>query len=76
MVRNIWVILIAIFIISSNNTFSEQPKNKGKFVEYKNEFWDEIHKATEQYWKKPEKKKPRFIVDFDTTTLPKSKDEF
>ena len=76
MVRNIWVILIAIFIISTNNTFSEQPKNKGKFVEYKNEFWDEIHKATEQYWKKPEKKKLRFIVDFDTTALPKSKDEF
>ncbi|MCX7908890.1 MAG: peptidase C1 [Ignavibacteria bacterium] len=73
-VKFILVAIVAIFS-SSLLTFSQQ-KHKGKFIEYKNEFWDEIHKSTQEYWKKPDKKKPRYIVDFEGLDLPKSKEEF
>lgn len=67
--------LYVAFLLLVNFSFSQE-KHKGKFIEYKNEFWEEIHKKTQDYWKKPEKKKPRFIVDFQGLDLPKSKDEF
>lgn len=54
----------------------DKMRNKGKFVDYKNEFWEEIHQTTQKYWKESEKRKPRFVVDFEGLNLPKSKDEF
>ncbi|MCX7879125.1 MAG: peptidase C1 [Ignavibacteria bacterium] len=70
-------VLLFLVLFSSISVFSqEQPRHKGKFIEPKNEFWEEIHKSTQDYWKKPEKKKMRFIVDFEGMQLPKSKEEF
>jgi len=74
--KTITIVTTILIFVFSCYLFSQQPKHKGKFIEYKNEFWEEIHKSTEEYWKQPEKKKPRFIVDFDGLALPKSKDEF
>ncbi len=54
----------------------DKSRDKGKFVDYKNEFWEEIYKSTKEFQSKPQPKKPRFIVDFDGKNLPKSKDEF
>ncbi|MGB9770354.1 MAG: C1 family peptidase [Candidatus Kapaibacteriota bacterium] len=70
-----FVLSLFLFFLFILSAFS-QPRNKGKFVDYKNEFWEEIHKSTQEYWKQPEKKKPRFIVDFEGMDLPKSKEEF
>lgn len=69
------VLTICIAFLIANLSLSQE-KHKGKFIEYKNEFWEEIHKSTQEFWKKPEKKKPRFIVDFEGLDLPKSKEEF
>lgn len=75
MKTNILFLIILILSISLNNLCA-QVRHKGKFIEHKNEFWEEIHKSVNEYWKKPEKKKPRFIVDFEGLDLPKSKEEF
>jgi bleomycin hydrolase len=69
------LVLAVMFAFILSPAYAQQ-RHKGKFVDYKNEFWEEIHKSTQEYWKKPERKKPRFIVDFDGLDLPKSKDEF
>ncbi len=69
--------LLALIFLSWSLLFSQnQPKDKSKFIEPKNEFWEEIDKATKEYWKTPEKKKQRLIVDFEGKDLPKSKEEF
>jgi len=51
-------------------------KDKGQFVEPKNEFWEEIKKSADDFNKKPEKHEPQFKLNFENIKVPKSKDEF
>ena len=54
--------------------FTQVPKkDKGKFVEKKNEFWDKIKYENKKY---EEDKKEKFILDFEGMDLPESIDEF
>ena len=54
--------------------FAQQPeRDKGKFVERTNEFWDTIKYENEKY---SEEDKERFILDFEGMDLPESLDEF
>ncbi len=77
MVKKITLIILALFaFLFTYQIYAQQPRNKGKFIDYKNEFWEEIHKSTQEFWNEPEKKKPRFVVDFEGMELPKSKEEF
>ena len=65
-------LLIALAVIPV--LFSQEPeRNKGKFVEKKNEFWDKIKYENEKY---SEGDKERFILDFEGMDLPESVDEF
>ena len=64
--------ILCLFIISAAALFA-QHKDKGKFVEKKNEFWDQIKDENEKYSRS---QKERFILDFEGMDLPKSKDEF
>ncbi len=67
---------IVLCLTIGNLTLHTQERHKGKFIESKNEFWEEIHKSTQQYWQKEERKEPRFVVDFEGLDLPKSIEEF
>ena len=54
--------------------FAQVPKkDKGKFVEKKNEFWDKIKNENEKFAKD---EKEKFILDFEGLDIPTSKDEF
>jgi bleomycin hydrolase len=69
--------LLAILVLASSFSFTTaQEKNKGKFVESKPGFYQEIKKGIEEF-NKPEKKPGRsFKVDFTGMDIPKSKEEF
>jgi bleomycin hydrolase len=54
----------------------EKPKDKGLFVEPKNAFWDEISKATQEFWKKPQVPAKVFIVDLSHFAAPTSLEGF
>lgn len=69
--------IVLFFLISILQLYSqEKTRNKAKFVDYKNEFWEEIHQSVKKFWDEPVRKKQRFIVDFEGMSLPKSKEEF
>jgi hypothetical protein len=63
-----------ILFLATSFLFAQAPKkDKGKFVEKKNDFWDKIEYENKKF---AEGEKERFIVDFEGMDLPKSKDEF
>jgi bleomycin hydrolase len=65
-------LLIALALVPV--LFAQEPeRDKGKFVEKKNEFWDKIKYENEKY---SEGDKERFILDFEGMDLPESVDEF
>ena len=64
--------ILCLSIITAVSLFA-QHKDKGKFVEKKNEFWDKIKYENEKF---KQFQKERFILDFEGMDLPKSKDEF
>lgn len=54
--------------------FAQEPKrDKGKFVESKNEFWDRIEIENQKYI---QDEKTKFILDFEGMELPQSINEF
>ncbi len=68
------IILLCLFVttISFN-----QVRNKGKFIEPKSEFWEEVvQKNIDDFNKKDKPKKQTFKMDFEGLNLPKSKSEF
>lgn len=66
--------VLTVLILMTQILFAQEPKrDKGKFVEKKNEFLDKIHQENKKY---AEGEKEIFILDFDGMDLPKSKDEF
>ncbi len=63
-----------ILILLVQFLFAQEPKkDKGIFVEKKNEFWDKIQYESKKY---NDDEKNKFILDFEGMDLPKSKDEF
>ena len=68
--------LIILLTHTSIELFPQQPKNKGNLRVYENEFYDEIKKASEDYFDKKEEKKKVFKVDFTGLDLPESIDKF
>lgn len=74
--KKIMLFLVSAALFYSFGFAQDKTRDKGKFIDYKNEFWEEIHKATKEFQAKPKSQKLRFIVDFEGKDLPKSKDEF
>ncbi len=70
------LLLIVIFTMFSRQSFSQEVRNKGNMRIYKNEFFEEIEKASKEYFDKEKEPKKVFKVDFTGLDLPKSKDEF
>jgi len=71
-------ILTVLFIVSINFTIfsQDQQKDKGQFVEKKNEFWEKIEKSANEYQDPEKEKKPAFKMDFSGYDLPTSVDQF
>ena len=69
------ILLLALFAVTT--AFAQKPRqDKGHFIEYKNEFWEDIKKSTEEYEakQKEKKKKLSFKMDFSGMELPKLDD--
>ena len=69
-------LLLVIIILSNYYLKAQEVKNTGSLQIYKNEFYEEISKASKEYFKKESEPKKVFKVDFENLDLPKSKDEF
>ncbi|MFH1196949.1 MAG: C1 family peptidase [bacterium] len=65
--------LIFLFVFSLK---AQQVTNKGKFIEKKNPFWEEIVQSTGEYAKGKKPPVLSFQMDFAGMQLPKSPDEF
>jgi len=68
--------LSIIFTLFNFQNFSQEVKNKGNLKIYKNEFLEEIKKASKDFFDEKTETKKVFKVDFTGLDLPKSKDEF
>jgi bleomycin hydrolase len=55
-------ILTALIILASINLFSQ---DKGKFIEYENEYWNTIKSTVEQFEEGEKEIEPKFILDFE-----------
>ena len=73
MLRFTFYILIVLVAFTQFSFAQTPPKDTGKFVEKKNEFWDKIEYENKKF---DDGKKDKFIMNFDGMDLPKSKDEF
>ena len=69
-------LITALFLAFNGSLFAQPKKDKGKMIEYKNEFWDEIKEEAEKFNKKEDEPKLKFKMDFSGHKLPKSKDDF
>lgn len=69
---NLFIILILLVNVVSYS----QEKNKGIFVQPKNEYWDEISKKIQEFNTPPAKENKKFKVDFSGLDIPKSIKEF
>ena len=69
------IIVFTITIFVSNQSYA-QAKDKGTFVEKKNEFYSKILKGIKSFEAKKKKPKLKFTMDFSKHKLPKSVDEF
>ena len=73
MLRYFLFIFLSTFFILQLCLAQTPKKDKGKFVDGKNEFWKKIEYENKKY---SEGQKDKFIMDFEGIDLPKSKDEF
>ena len=69
---------LALFVfIVVNASYAQKPhKDKGVFIEPKNEFWDTIKASCEEFNKKPVAPVKAFKMDFSGYNLPKTTSEF
>ena len=76
--RPITSILTILLIIFINFAFfsQDQQKDKGKFTDYKNEFWEKIEKSADEFNDKKPDAKETFKMDFSGYDLPTSVDQF
>ncbi len=71
--KQIKVFLLLLLFLGIVNA---QERDKAKFVEPKNEYWEQIKKDIADYNKKETPEKKIFKMDFTGLDLPKSKSEF
>ncbi|MFP4527307.1 MAG: C1 family peptidase [Candidatus Kapaibacterium sp.] len=69
-------IAFALPILSHNLYAQKDRMDKGKFVEYTNEFWEKIKESSEKFNKKATPDKKRFMMDFSEYDLPESAEDF
>ncbi len=70
-------LFLLLLLFGIGTAFSQSPRqDKGHFIEYKNEFWEEIKKSSEEFKKKKkdDKKRLSFKMDFSNMDLPKFED--
>jgi bleomycin hydrolase len=70
------VFILAVLLVPLVVLAQEKPKDKGIFIEPKNAFWDEINKATQEFWKKPRVPSKAFVVDLSGLAAPASLEGF
>ncbi len=68
--------LAILFAFAASSQAKPPKRDKGKMIEYKNEFWEKIKKSALEFAKPKEKPKLSFKMDFSGYDLPKSIDEF
>lgn len=68
--------LAIIFFLTNLQLQAQEIGNKGHLQVYKNEFLEEMEKASKEFFKKDNEPKKVFKVDFTGLDLPKSKEEF
>lgn len=73
--RNSIAILFVLSIIFIN-AYSQERRDKGSMIEYKNPYWEEIEKGIREFETKDKPKKLDFKMDFTGIDLPKSTSEF
>jgi bleomycin hydrolase len=78
MSKTIFTVTLMCFVLSAfaGMPYAQQPKDKGVFIEDKNEFYEQLEKEVDQFKSKPKKAERSFKLDFSGYDLPKSKDEF
>jgi bleomycin hydrolase len=64
-------LIIIAFLITPLFLISQ---DKGHFIEYKNEYWEEVSKSISEFEKKEEKKSLSFKVNYEGMKLPKFED--
>jgi bleomycin hydrolase len=70
-------LLAAALILPLLLVAQDKSRDKGRFVEPKNPFWDEIQKSTEAFWqKKPREPRKAFVVDLSGYIAPTGLDGF
>jgi bleomycin hydrolase len=71
-----YLIAASIILLSSSAFAQDVNKSKGALVEPKNEFYEEIQKATGEFNKKEQPIEKTFKMDFTGLNLPATLDEF
>ncbi|MFH0736137.1 MAG: C1 family peptidase [bacterium] len=74
--KKVAALLLIIVISTSINNFAQVNKDKGKYVDYQNEFWNYIVKEADSFKKIDSIPKLTFKMDFAGMDLPKLKSEF
>ena len=74
--KNSFIFLLMLSVVSIYSNGQSETKNKGKFIEKKNEFWEEIKTGIDEFNKKDTKKKLSYVMDFDDVNIPKSEKDF
>jgi bleomycin hydrolase len=74
--KRILILVILITLTADLSIAQTAKKDKGVFIENKNEFMDNIIKSTEKFKKKSENKKKTFKADFSNLNIPKSPADF
>lgn len=66
-------ILLILFMVTANFVSAQ---DKGVFKELKNEFWDKVEEATDEFKNKEDDEKKSFVMDFTDYDIPTSLEEF
>jgi bleomycin hydrolase len=76
--KSLTIFLAISLIISVNFTLlsQDEQKDKGQFIEKKNEFWEKIEKSANEYQKPKKEPKEVFKMDFSGLELPTSVEQF
>ena len=70
------VAVIFLYALIGPALYAQQPRDKGVFIESKNEFYEQIEQETAKFKSKPAAPRLTFKLDFSTYNLPKSLNDF
>ncbi len=75
--KNLIIMIFVISLVSPILLKSQvDRRDKGVFIEYKNETWETIQKEINEYENKEQPKRKNFILDFSTINIPAKLEEF